>query len=85
MYEIKKDVPVPNGRSGPKLSKFPLKTMEVGDSFLIPYVKRTVRGKSINTPEAGLNIKAANTDNPGKKFKKSKSPNGDGVYIHRVQ
>lgn len=82
MYQIEKDVPITNGRSGPKLGKFPLNTMEVGDSFLIPNVKRTIRGKEMNTPEAGINIKAANASLAPKVFKKAKVEGG--VRVHRI-
>lgn len=83
MYEIKKDIPVPNGRSGPKLAKFPLEEMEVGDAFVIPYVSRTIRGRVKASPETGFNVKAANEQFKPKVFKKSRGANG--VTIHRIE
>jgi hypothetical protein len=35
MYEIEKDVPAPDDRKG-KIPKYPLRDMEIGDSFFVP-------------------------------------------------
>lgn len=83
MFKIEKDVPYTNGRMGPKLGRFPLAEMELGESFLIPFAKRTVKGKIIESPMAGINVKAASEKFAPKVFKKSREPGG--VRIHRVE
>lgn len=83
MFEIEKDVPVPNGRSGPKLAKFPLAKMEIGESFLIPYKTSAIRGVAKQVPQAGINIKAANTEHAPKRFKKSRTDKG--IRVHRIE
>jgi hypothetical protein len=82
-FTIEKNVPVTNGRVGPKLSRFPLGDMEVGDSFLIPFVKRVIKERQHNSPKYGFNVKEANQQFAPKKFKKTRTD--DGIRVHRVQ
>lgn len=50
MYKIDKNVPMPvkDGRGRP--TKYPLLSMKVGDSFLIPFTKRHSSNRSIPIP-----------------------------------
>lgn len=80
-YKIEKDVPLINKRQGAKLDAFDLGEMEVGDSFLIPYANRVIKGKTKQVPETGFNVKAANKQFAPKVFTKTRV--ATGVRIHR--
>lgn len=82
-YQFEDNVAVPNGRAGPKLDKFELKEMKVGQSFLIPYVKRSIRGKDKQVPEAGFNVKMANKVYAPMVFTKKRM--ADGVRVFRTE
>lgn len=80
-YAIEKNVPLINKRQGAKLDAFDLGEMEVGDSFLIPYTNRDIKGKTKQVPETGFNVKAANQAFAPKVFTKTRT--AKGVRVHR--
>lgn len=82
-YQLEDNIPVPNGRAGPKLDKFELGAMQVGQSFLIPYVTRSIRGKDKQVPEDGFNVKMANEVYAPMRFVKKRMT--DGVRVFRVE
>lgn len=84
LFKIEEDVPYSSGRSGAKLSRFPLADMKVGNSFVIPYEKRVIKGKEHNSPKYGFNLKAANEQFAGKaKFAKKRE--GTGIRVFRIE
>ena len=82
-YAFDDNVPVSNGRSGPKLDKFGLGDMKVGQSFLIPFTTRSIRGEDKQVPESGFNVKAANEAFKPKRFVKKRTDGG--IRVHRVE
>lgn len=82
-YQLEDNVPVPNGRAGPKLDKFGLREMQVGQSFLIPLKDRTIKGKLKRVPADGFNVKMANEVYAPMKFVRKRTE--DGVRVFRVE
>ena len=42
-YTIKKNVPIPAASTGGRPSKYPFGKLEVGDSFVVPYVDASAK------------------------------------------
>jgi hypothetical protein len=43
MYPIEKGIPLPVSAGGGRISDYPFSTMEVGDSFFVPFGDRKVK------------------------------------------
>jgi hypothetical protein len=87
-YAIEDDAPLTVDRTKLRLERLDLHKLEVGQSFFIPNIERTLKGKKIMSPETGVNIKAANELYKPKKFTKIKTvdKNGNaGVRVGRVE
>lgn len=81
-YEFRNDIVLTSGRRPDQLDKFGLDQMEIGQSFVIPYTTRVIKGKTKQSPADGFNVKAANKRFAPKVFKKKRTP--DGLVVQRL-
>lgn len=66
IYAIEKGVKVPTGRKYPdKRSKYPLRKMEIGDSFLIPHEQSAAAKVTIYSyaRSSGIKVKVRTLEN----------------------
>lgn len=85
-YAIEDDAPLMIDRTKLRLDRLGLDDLNVGQSFFIPNIERTLKGKKIFSPETGVNVKAANELFKPKQFKKIKAEaNGvTGIRVGRI-
>lgn len=79
MYEIDKGVPMPGKRSNDRC-RYPFRTMEVGDSFLVPF--KMVRGRRIDHYAVNEAASRFRRRNPGYSFNWQLTD--EGIRVWRV-
>lgn len=74
MYEIQKNVPVPEKRN-----KYPFRSMAKGDSFLVPYTDST------DTTEAGKHALKQRIASAAGQYRRRYCPSGQFVVRHDAE